>query len=1590
MPKTLKLFGELSEDLKDGAVKLAATKFKDPFIKPEQIGFFESTKDGQRDIELVDLRGRGGATDLIKGLAVNALNSLPAMGLGAVTGAAGAAGVGAVTANPIAGAAGGLISAIPGALAGQYLTDKAVDWRAGKVGTPDESSVDRPVKDFAEELAIQRRLNPITSAVGNAIGGFGLATPAKGAMSVILRKASPELRNRVLTQMAASAGLNAVGEGATEVVRGEKIDPTRIIESALVGTLQTEPWGAGKLAHKVGSSIASRVAGRPLDVTPALSVELPEQPQLADKLTTLRELAGLKASGKSTPERVAEILKNSADFAETPVPADPSKLDALLGGFTKQFETMQLQDPRFRGELASEAFDAQAAGAEKSIPSYPFLQEILGAHKKSPLSRDEWIAIASGQPLEAVRAQGLATATARQAKVNEAVEAGKAARGATAGEDLQAGLAAELAKEQATDAKVENATRLQDAKETALDAAFQDTQEKLNAANLEERARAALQARVDRLTKQSKAARAAGEAETAVAKELNELRQELESIAPDSTKTPLDTGATAVEGEPVANPSFRRVGSAVVPTQEQQTGLPRVTKVVTRPVDASTVGAVPTGTAANPPVPESRAAVTAQVELTADPNAAKAVTLVPAGTPLPKKLPKGVAAAATEQGQALFNPKKITADEVKAAAAAPNFSGELQGIGPTAASGDVAVTAKTPEGTTVLSAVATPENIAAAAKMQRAVTGDRPTIVETMPAEQLLAERAAEAARETPIDHPSETEAQLRRMGLSVGDEPGMSYSGLSPEAAKRAARYIGRKLMVLPDMALYRWNTPAMRSAHDRIIDIEPKGVGLGRGQALVEADLARERAVNKYTNEDLSRYNTAFNGLNSESMARVDKYLSDMYDFGYSTVDLTQRERNAVEISRQAYQDMAQRYQSKGAALINGQRYINVQPNAVPWSVKAKTAKVLREGSTQNADKELRAEFNKAKNEFMSYRMGQGYSAEAALQMFNEYRKGISGGSVLDGQQYAATRKAEGLGIPPEWRDNAFVSFAKHAVRSAHDLAWWEHFESDPLLASWLGIKENGLGSETPPSPDGQTVGNNTAVRKWLESINQHRSYNPNGLMSALQVLGAGALGTTTAVTDFVTSPFIAMTMLEHPGQLPAIAKAMTKVTGNSALKAGASNMRNPALLERATGTLSEDAVRRIGDTTSRYQGRMLADTMSRQFSYEFGRALNEMKKGDSNYYEWLEKLGLEKGWESADDATRAEMVGAKFVDLIQSNYTSSTLPPWLLQGDSNSAAMAFLSLSRFAVARANTFRKHVWDPAKESGNLLPLVMAAAGIAGNEFVKDEFKRRLGMRLPNYWTLPELGAAKDKELMYTTLAHLNASSIIGLQATALFKAYQTAFAGEPMAQKMLVNLGQEANAELFQRLGQFFNAVDQGKPTAEAAADLAKATLADKIQFFRSVRSAWKAPNGRREEALYRRQTGQQMSDSGGTQLADEISPIGDFTGATDAAEAEAAYPGLVRALERGAPIPTIRNAVKPMEREVGEPIGFYDWQRRNGLDAGGRLLQDQQRQTFIDSTLKPMLDVAKGQAIVERERLRRQQMAVETISKASQQAAP
>jgi hypothetical protein len=748
-------------------------------------------------------------------------------------------------------------------------------------------------------------------------------------------------------------------------------------------------------------------------------------------------------------------------------------------------------------------------------------------------------------------------------------------------------------------------------------------------------------------------------------------------------------------------------------------------------------------------------------------------------------------------------------------------------------------------------------------------------------------------------------------------------------------------------------------------------------RGARTAQAhDAAQVYAATKYA-ADHEDYTAAFKGLSPQDKATMQQYLIDMKYDGFSAIRLPSHLANRVGLIRQALtRQFYDRYYA-GGPYVGGVRMPDMDVNYVPEVTSRAAISIIQAGDGPD--------YQRLRNDFIAHKVQMGMSFDDATNQWSNMVKAFKQGSAMVEPTYNAVREIEGSGLPASMRAPLEESLFRHSALTHKDVAWFKHFQQDPEVAQFLGLTEDGIGGEIPlndPSPS-------PVAKAFIANATSWRNYNKTWMDTVARLASAGKLGTVTGLRDFfMTAPNLASYL--ELRDLPAMASAYKRLfthTTRDAIRAGAINPDRVQGqdIDSATdyGSATIQIAERVADVLRKYQGRELFEAKGRQLAFEAGRfvAMDRLQAGGAE--KWLDKVLGDMNWRALGRNELLDAVGRKFVEKSQGNYGMSGLPAWMLEGTASPFAKLFFRMARFQVERFNNWYKDAWTPAVRGEGYGPLLKSVAGGLIGAGALNEFLNMLGVQ-PNSMTPRELAKAKDidlKELAYTMFSYLDTAGTLGLLGSVGYSLNQVI--NNELPRTAMVNLGLDSMVTGGQRLMQFGSAVSEGGGL-ELLLPLVKTIATDNIQLMREIDKQFKDPNGKREERIFKRQTGQNEMRTA-MFLDDPFDPVNALRDADSVAAAQAALPGVARKMETTGTAPVLRTPLRSLEVNPLKPDrpNFYQWmERQYGTERAAQQGAKDIAGDQLTDVKRGMIDDAKDQ-IIERganlRRLRERQRALE-----------
>lgn len=456
-----------------------------------------------------------------------------------------------------------------------------------------------------------------------------------------------------------------------------------------------------------------------------------------------------------------------------------------------------------------------------------------------------------------------------------------------------------------------------------------------------------------------------------------------------------------------------------------------------------------------------------------------------------------------------------------------------------------------------------------------------------------------------------------------------------------------------------------------------------------------------------------------------------------------------------------------------------------------------------------------------------------------------------------FRALEKAEGLGLPPSWRESDLErAVSRYFNRFAKKMAWFTHVEADTpenAITRTLLNATDQFGSTANNSKtlaDGVTTAEprteNDNVRALVNDALGNYTREERIVDAANRVVKTGMLQTMTGAVDFTSSVFLAA---QHMGlsDYLLLPKALANIKNGIAAGYRQNTVQLHALRGQtsiegayAQGHLSGFAERanKLADSINTITGRDALERWGRGLLMEWGRlkALSELghKFSNPNHSSaFLDSFFGKGSWEKFKntglDSVPADMLekaAARFTESVQGTYDARNLPAWVLHGQ----LAPFVSLAKWNIEKANNFNKYVLTPMKH-GDFKPfLMLTAATFVGGEAI-EELREFATGRKPQHATWKEITEAGGEGLAHRLMATMSYSGYAGA-LTDIGKQIMDAGAGNtPQGFKFPLV---EALANGFDRVSDASVAINRGENAADVMAKFAAQIARDNIQVVR------------------------------------------------------------------------------------------------------------------------------------------------------------
>lgn len=496
---------------------------------------------------------------------------------------------------------------------------------------------------------------------------------------------------------------------------------------------------------------------------------------------------------------------------------------------------------------------------------------------------------------------------------------------------------------------------------------------------------------------------------------------------------------------------------------------------------------------------------------------------------------------------------------------------------------------------------------------------------------------------------------------------------------------------------------------------------------------------------------------GMSSESLKRVDDVLyKEVNDKTSHMNELkTPDERKLYNSIRDVYdKSFQQRKDWNEPVYENGNpRPPRQDPFYHATTVEPKVANILK----QNVD---RPAIEKLSQDFIQQQLRHGVSQlEAEQNLKDEINK--LRGNIVHGEgtssdiKYNANRKAQGIPLPNSWRRQDLLhNLQVYLRRSASDLAFYHHIETDPKTMASLGYTKDPWNNPIN-EPKVENIAGNDSVRGVIDELKGERLGQFERNAHAMESLATIAmLGAPTEVHKTFSSMFKTVEYTENPVET---AKAMV-----AGIQGAREALTNGFMKIKKTGYVIEDS-RKAADflnthltMAERLQGLAkavrgvytlggLTENFTKAYLHATGEYIVPLKveqaeQGNTRAVRLLRSLDPDYQLGKKYVGDDLQRMASEFANQVHGTRDARTLPPVMLHDNEISA---FLKLSSWNIAQTNNFMRNVYTPAKQ-GNLRPLMMSLFGsVLGGTVIKMLREEVTGKKSPiPSWT--ELSSVED------------------------------------------------------------------------------------------------------------------------------------------------------------------------------------------------------------------------------------------------------
>jgi len=513
------------------------------------------------------------------------------------------------------------------------------------------------------------------------------------------------------------------------------------------------------------------------------------------------------------------------------------------------------------------------------------------------------------------------------------------------------------------------------------------------------------------------------------------------------------------------------------------------------------------------------------------------------------------------------------------------------------------------------------------------------------------------------------------------------------------------------------------------------------------------------------------------SKQLDEAFQYMYDINDSGKSSITLNPEQKTFVDEVRRINK-LVHEEQRRDGPLVGGTRTPISDPNWIFERIDNKVTDIITQRPTSKEAIDL-------KRDFVEYRMKQGYTEAAAMKEMSEM---YARSGKRETPKFNALRKAEGLGVPPSWREkNFFRASTGYGQRAATDLAFYRHIEKDPTARAIMDLSNDNALKAAKTWDDGtpiQKLSTVDDIRSIMDELTNNFTREDTKLQATQKAVKAGWLQAPAGIRDAITAPFIAMESL-HVSEIPKLFQALGYIGEGyrKGIEGGVIRKNQASVQEIFRGTDGfTDIVDSLVKGTTKISGREHLERLSRSYIRALGGLVAEsrMAAGDTAFFD---KFGMH-GW--ADIAKTPEgrnkvidWAADRFTENKQGTYDYRGLPSIAREGWPG----ALLSMSKWSIERFNNWRNNVM-PELKKGNVEPLFMSMVGAATAGLLVQQFNSLVQKSKPQNMTVSEWMGLDDVDKDETALmlfSIANAGGFAGILSGISHDMLSATMGGQPL-----------------------------------------------------------------------------------------------------------------------------------------------------------------------------------------------------------------